>query len=285
MPEGYTGPFNAPAATGNSAAFNNFIARTSGLNAAHQNRYATLLNSLTFDGFFDSYGNSTLLDLLYIFATADSTTAKLNLVQNQYNCTYNGTPAESTRFQADHGYTGDGSTVFLDTQFNPVTALPSPNMAVNSTGEGVYATTAIPSVTNTCPIGTNDDVLSSVLWSTTTTSVTLSGGGAVASGQTTVGKTGFFAGTRTSSTTASVYTFISGFQGIDGTNSSSNSLQIDYGNIFVLAQNFGIDGPAVDFCSNQLSAAFVGAALTPAQMSVLATRINAYMQSLGINAW
>ena len=65
-----------------SAAYTNFIARTSGLNDTHDDAYKALLNSLTDAGLFASDGTSTVFDVLYIFKTQDATTANLNLVSS-----------------------------------------------------------------------------------------------------------------------------------------------------------------------------------------------------------
>lgn len=102
---------------GNSAAYINFIARTSGLDATHQNAYAALLNGLTTDGLFNSDGTSSYLDALYLFATADQTTALLNLVSASYTATKTGTPT----FTANNGYVGSTGN-YINTNFNASTA-------------------------------------------------------------------------------------------------------------------------------------------------------------------
>lgn len=60
----------------------------------------------------------SLLDGLYVFATNSATNAQLNWAQNAYNLTLNGTET----FAANAGYTGDASTGYFDTGFNPSTA-------------------------------------------------------------------------------------------------------------------------------------------------------------------
>src|SRR2546423_12896093 len=115
---GYGGAILRYPTSSHSAAYNNFIARTSGLDATHLTAYAALLDGLTTDGFFDGAGNSTLLDALYIYATVNRTTALLNLVKNAFSCIENGTVS----FSADRGYTGDGSSFYLNTQFVPSSA-------------------------------------------------------------------------------------------------------------------------------------------------------------------
>ncbi len=100
-----------------------FLARTSGLDATHVNAYTALINSLI------SHGIWSKLDVLHIYATQDSTTALLNLISTSYNAITHGSPT----FTADRGFTGvdTSSTVYIDTQFNPVTAT-TPVYAQNS---------------------------------------------------------------------------------------------------------------------------------------------------------
>ncbi len=88
-----------------------FLARTSGLDASHTSNYCTLINGLVADGVWAK------LDVLVIFATQDATTARLNLIQNSANPTLVSTPT----FTADRGYAGNGTTTYLNSQFNPST--------------------------------------------------------------------------------------------------------------------------------------------------------------------
>jgi hypothetical protein len=113
------GPLEIPAGGGDSAAYTNFIARTSGLDAGHLAAYKALLDGMTTDGLFDVDGTSDYFDALYVFATQDSTTALLNLVSATFNIsTVGGTPD----FDADSGIIAIGSGDFLRTDFNPTTA-------------------------------------------------------------------------------------------------------------------------------------------------------------------
>lgn len=93
-----------------------FLARTSGLDATHTNAYTVMINGLVADGIW------TKLDVLYIFATQDSTTAKLNLVSTSYPAVANGAPT----FTADRGYTGteNSTSIYIDTGFDPTVGSP-----------------------------------------------------------------------------------------------------------------------------------------------------------------
>jgi len=73
------------------------------------------------------------LDVLHIYATADSTTALLNLVSTSYNGTLSGTPA----FVTDRGFVGDAVS-HIDTGFNPTTA-GSPKFVQNSAHVSIWS--------------------------------------------------------------------------------------------------------------------------------------------------
>ena len=283
----HTGPFTVGISAASAA--NNFLARTSGLDGKHQNAYSALLTGLTADGFFDANANSTLLDALYVFATADSTTAKLNLIAPSYTCTYHGTPAEGTQFAADNGYTGDGSTVYLDTGFPIGTG--GHVLSPGSVSMGVYMTTAWSvGAGQQSPIGTDNftgDYLnmtaSGAAFTATINTLT-----ALTAGHAPQGNKGLFSATMlgppSTAPTRTIYTFNGSFQGADGTTTSGLNFNLDQqANIFILA--IGFTPAAAFFCSNQVGAAFFGGNLTGTQMTALATRLNTWMATFGINAW
>jgi hypothetical protein len=109
-----------------------FLARTSGLDAAHINAYTALIDGLVADGIWAK------LDVLYIFATQDATTANLNLVSSSFTAIPTGSPT----FTADRGYTGvDASTTkYINTQFNAFTAS-SPKFVRDSSHVSVWSNT------------------------------------------------------------------------------------------------------------------------------------------------
>lgn len=110
-------------ATTNATQTTAFLARTSGLNATHTNAYKAMIDGMVSDGVFQK------LDVFYVHATQDSTTALLNLVSSSFTGTAHGSPT----FTADRGFQGTSgsSTVYIDTGFNPSSA-PSPNYTTNS---------------------------------------------------------------------------------------------------------------------------------------------------------
>lgn len=68
------------------------------------------------------------LDVLYLFAAADSQAALINWVAPG---TYDGTLVNAPTFAADEGFTGNGSNTLITTGFNPTTA-PSPKFTQDS---------------------------------------------------------------------------------------------------------------------------------------------------------
>jgi hypothetical protein len=125
-----------PAASGDATITTVFLARTSGLDATHINAIKALINGLVADGVCTdtTWGN---LDALYLFAAQDATTAKLNWVQ----ATYGATVVNSPTFTVDQGYLTDGSTNYVDTNFDPFLAV-SPNYVQNSAYAGMWSNTS-----------------------------------------------------------------------------------------------------------------------------------------------
>jgi hypothetical protein len=104
--------------------FTSFLARTSGLSTLYQGAYLSMICGLVSDG------DMANLDGFYMYVTNSTGSLQQNLVQNAYNLTLHG----SCTFVAFGGYTGDGSTCYQDTGFNPATA--NGNYQLNSASFG-----------------------------------------------------------------------------------------------------------------------------------------------------
>lgn len=78
------------------------------------------------------------LDALYLMAAETSQAARQNWIANQYNLSAVNGPT----FTADRGYAGDGSSSYLNTQFNPTTAA-APLFQQNSATMGLGDRTAV----------------------------------------------------------------------------------------------------------------------------------------------
>lgn len=245
-----------------------FLARTSGLDATHQSRYTTLICGLVTDSVW------TKLDALYIFATADTTTAALSLVNATYNLTITG----SFTFAADTGWTGDGGTTYMNTNFNPSTA--GGQYARNSASVGAYVRTSRSSSAAYGELGLNDNVVSLIrmlpLFSGDLYYCALNGF------QTTIANTnaqGSWIQSRTSSSLVTLYKNGSSF----GTASDTSTALIN-GNIYVFAENILGVGPQL-YSEDQLSATFIGSSLSSTDASNISSRINTYMTAYGVNVY
>lgn len=85
-------------------------------NAGRQTLIDNLIKSLKSSGIW------TKLDAFYVLAAADKQSAFLNWVQNNYNLTENNGGIEAT-FTADQGYLPTGVSGWLNSTFNPTTAV------------------------------------------------------------------------------------------------------------------------------------------------------------------
>jgi len=93
----------------------------------------------TLVGSLKTAGVWSKLDAFYMLAAADAQSSLLNWVSTSYNLT----AVSSPTFAADKGYTGNGTTSYLDTGFNPTTA-PSPKFTQNSAHLGLWSRTNLP---------------------------------------------------------------------------------------------------------------------------------------------
>lgn len=84
----------------------------------------------------------TKLDALYLMAAADEQAARQNWITDQFNLTASNSPT----FTADRGFAGDGSSSFLDSGFNPATAV-SPKFTLNSAVLGIFSRSNINNAT------------------------------------------------------------------------------------------------------------------------------------------
>lgn len=82
------------------------------------------------------------LDALYVLAAANSQAARQNWMADQYNLTAVASPV----FATDRGYTGDGSSSYLLTGFNPSAAI-SPKLVQDSAHASVWSRTDLNSGT------------------------------------------------------------------------------------------------------------------------------------------
>lgn len=260
-----------PPVSANSAAFTNFLARSTALDATHQTRYQTLLDGLTTDGFFDGAGVSTKLSALYIFATQSNGTranAKLNLVSSSFPVVEHGT----VTFTADVGYTGNGTDFYLDTQFTPSSSGGS-IYTLNSASYGVYNLTN--NNESKSMMGIFNESNSFLETFVAGANYGVNGGGVATGAPTTVA--GFYGAVRTASNAEQLY-----YNASTTFDTSTNASEaLNTAPIIIFAR-----GPAPDSFSNkQMSAAFIGTGLSGADWALLSARVNTYMAAYGISLY
>jgi hypothetical protein len=225
-----------------------FLQRASGMPGQRRHLYDQLIRGLWYDG---TWG---LLDCLCILAAPDAATARLNLVSTNYSLIANGT----TTVTPDQGYAGDGSTGYLNTQFNPSTAT-APNFTQNSASFGAYDLTNSTTVSSTATIignrNTNQNYIQP-LGAAGTLSTECNAAHFTTSASVT-NRQGAWIVSRTVSTSIAVYKNGSSTQ--IGNAASDNSSGIPSANFALLAQG---QGTVSGFTTDQLGAAFIGGGLT-----------------------
>ncbi|MGX1322682.1 hypothetical protein AB7M17_006135 [Bradyrhizobium sp. USDA 377] len=251
-----------------------FLARTSGLDATHTNAYTDLINGLVTDVIWSK------LDALYIYATADSTTAMLNLVQNAYNLTQHGSPT----FTTDRGFTGtdSSSTIYMDTGFNPSTAT-SPKFTQN---DAHICAWQIPNAGSAAPpIGQNNGGPGdgNYVWPQN------SGSGAgpimvcnshisIGDSHSTSDASGFYISTRDSSSSKQGYRNNATL--VDSVGDSSRLLNC---NIYTLGINeISTGSPVANGCGTQQAMAGFGSKMTSTDVSNFYNRLRTYMTAVGV---
>ncbi len=255
--------------SGDAAETTAFLARTTGLDASHIAAYKDLINGLVADGVFAK------LDFLHVYATDTTTNALLNLVSASYGGTVTGTPT----FTADRGYAG-GSGNYISSGFVPSTA--GGLFAQDSASMGYYDRTAATGGNNGAMGACNSGSFTNI-------AIMLPNGGDTnvytrmnsAPDGAMIARTtnqGFWIGTRTGSSAVSLYK-----NGSSIATSSTTSTGRPNQALLVL----GANGPSsVDSgLTDQIAAAFAGAALNSTDASNFSLRLNAYMTAVGASVY
>jgi hypothetical protein len=89
-----------------------FFRRAPGQDYLHTRAYSKLITDLVNKGLWGK------LDALWMFAARDSATALLNLKSSSFTASLVSAPT----FNADRGFTGNGSSSYVDSNFNPTTS-------------------------------------------------------------------------------------------------------------------------------------------------------------------
>jgi hypothetical protein len=240
-----------------------FLARANAvttLDATHTNAYKALINGGVADGWFQK------LDLLFIFATQSSGVALLNLP----SATYSAAGVSSPTFTVDRGFTGNGTSSYVTTNFIPSTAVGA-NLTQNSGSVSGWNLTAAVSTAPLVSAGNGTTGLQ--IYPQFATNNTYLRVNDAASFLTNSVITGHFLGNRDSSTTRQGY--LNG--SVLGTYGTVNSAPLNATAVTVL-----FDNVASSFATNQVAEMSVGGNLTPTDVSNFYSRLRAYMTSVGV---
>jgi hypothetical protein len=225
-----------------------------------------------------------LFDALYIFATNTTTTAVLNLVSTNFTLTSHG----SCTFTADHGYTGDGSSCYLDTGLDPQSCTGvTCNFANTTAMHGVYVLTngtSTPGATEIDIGAVNDSTVFNYIIPVFTDGKSYCAINSTSNnGPVTVGNTDG-SWMCVGNSTNSVF-YRNGSSIGSGTASAGAVPNVNY---YILARNdsgsSGGSSPA-EFSPHQLSAAWIGQMPNSTQAGNIQSRINTLMTTMGINVY
>ena len=256
----------------------NFLARTAGLTDPQKTLYDAMITGVVTD-LGGSTASSTwpILDALWITAAPDRTTAKLNLVNSSFGLT------EWRRHYLDAanaGYTGNGSSMFVDTGFFPATS--GTNFISASSSIGSYINASRTAVDSSVSIGTGDSngflyqqiIDTGPIFKTTVNSTSN------ASATNTEAKGAWISSRDQGLSTISVYknastVFIS---------SQLAAFSGGFSTFNVYLLGFNSNTPS-NFSSDRIGAAFIGGSLTSTQAFALNARINTFLTAAGNPAY
>lgn len=214
-------------------------------------------------------GAWSLSDALYVTAAHDTQAAKLNWIDDAYNLTAVASPT----FVADRGYTGDGSSSYLDTGFNPTTA-PSPKFTQNDATMLMWSRTNLSQASDhSGDFGQSSATVNSRIGRTLGTS-----GGAI--GRANMSATyaplatgaypGMVSWSRTGASAWSSYA-----QGVASVSGADASAALSSGTFRLLAWTAGAFGV------NQIAAASIGGSLNATQHAAVYAALYAYLSAIG----
>ncbi len=226
------------------------------------------MNNLIVSG--KAHGWWDKLDIFYVFAIGtNATDSRLNWKSTLNNAI----PGVAPTWTAYQGITGNGSTQYLTTTYNPTTE--GVNYISGSQSMGIYSRTDANG--GYVEIGGFDGGCSAPF---------IRSGGATlnymascsATSYTNPNSLGFFIAQRTSTTTNKLYK--NGTLVQTDSITSSSVLNTD---IYIGARNNG--GSPVAFSPRQIAVAFAGGALSDTEASLFSADVNEYMKSVGTNVY
>lgn len=205
------------------------------------------------------------LDAFYVMAAHDAQAARQNWIADLFNLTAVSSPS----FTADRGFTGNGTTSYLSTSYDP--ALVGGHLKTNDHDFGIWllardilsAVDIGNALLSINPRGLPDGVIGARSSSATSIS-------AVTTGSTGVGLTSV---RRTASDQFGIYRNGALFENITGASTALTSSEL-----FLLGRN---NGGLVSPSTGQIAVAYGGAAFTDAELTSFHSAIQTYLQQVG----
>lgn len=196
---------------------------------------------------------SDAFDVLYLLAHENQVAALTNLVKDAHH----GIAFNSPTFTTDRGFTGNGSSAYINTNYNPSTQ--GVAYTLNSASFGIYSRNALTGA----PIGSG--TRSYLFQSGPTTSARINGGEVAA----TSGTSGFYACDRSSSSRIDIYK-----GGVSIANDVDVSAGFDNANMTILTLN-------TSYSTSQLAMGYVGKSFTASNSIKLNNCIEWFLDAIG----
>ena len=253
-------PFQYVSVGGGCSQATTFLARTTVTGSLATN-FTTLICGMVTDGTW------ALMDVFYVFATDTAADAELNLMSTSYGLTQTGT----VTFTANQGFTGNGSTGYLNTGWSPSTN--GVQYTQNSASLGACSFT---SATSSAYFLGARDVSGDSGFITASTgpvqsySINMTTGSPFSSG-TSLGSDII---TRTGASAIAAY-----INGSSVASGAPTSVAPPSSLLYILA--YDLAGTASNFYAGQLGYAFAGAGLTSTQVSNVYSRLHTFLSAVG----
>lgn len=237
------------------------------------NQYAGYWNTMVCD--LVDAGYWTLFDVFYFYAVHNNGAGEA-LINWKLPGTYNATAYNAPTFTAYEGFTGNGTTQYIDCNWNP--SANGVNYTQNSASAWTYVRNNVQE--DRYIFGCTNAISYSIFRarSTANTAILYLNSAATARSMASVDSRGLWAVMRTSVTANN---FVK--NGVITNNAALNSNGVPNANMFVMAYNN--NGSAAGWSTNQVSCFFAGAGLSQSQITGITNIINICMTSMGKNVF
>jgi hypothetical protein len=229
---------------------------------------------------------NAFFDRFWIFVAENTQQATYDLTGTSHAWTsFNGAGTFPLRWAATTGFTGDGTTNYINTGFNPATA--GVNFTLNVGTLGVYCVNNRTTTNTSEAIGCSDTTNTVTLlpYSTDTGGTQVGYLNIAAGADTVIGAAtthGLTIDARYLSTTTSILNFVTASPSTGDSATTANAVPSQ--NIYIGCRN--ANGTAAHFSSDSIACVFISTAGTTAittnsLMTLIAARINTYMSGAG----